>query len=78
MIAAANSGKKEAVLSLAQWYETGRLVEQNLVQAVLWYEKAAQQGSEVAQQALKRFGATLQVEKKPSFWRKLFGGTSKS
>ena len=73
MLAAANGGKTEAMILIANWYEKGFIVQQNLVQAVLWYEKAEKLGNETAQKALQRLNGALQIKKKP-LWRRLFGG----
>jgi len=45
----AHTGKVEAQLQLAQWYQEGRRVAQSDAEAALWYRRAAMQGNSQAQ-----------------------------
>ena len=42
---AANEGYARAQFNLAMCYEQGKLVEQDLEKAIMWYKKAAEQGN---------------------------------
>ena len=42
---AANEGYARAQFNLAMCYEQGKLVEQDLDKAIMWYKKAAEQGN---------------------------------
>ncbi|MFC5598220.1 tetratricopeptide repeat protein [Deinococcus cellulosilyticus] len=47
-------GDRDSQFSLAEFYEKGKGTGKDLKQALFWYKKAADQGSEEAQDALKR------------------------
>jgi TPR repeat protein len=56
----AKQGDVTAQIALADIYEEGRGVPQDLAQAVKWYRKAAEQGNPQAQYWLRRLQLHLQ------------------